>query len=94
VVKFNKTNHYGRLSGRNIEDMLACTEILTVKVTKEIHKISHFGKKPKRNILCDGLHRWIDGFSGWHLECTAMSTKYLTIFDIHGGGMDLNFRTS
>jgi cysteinyl-tRNA synthetase len=92
VVKFNKTNHYGRLSGRNIEDMLANTRDLDGQSDKRNSQDFALWKKLNRNISCVGLlERWI---SGWHLECTAMSTKYLTIFDIHGGGMDLNFRTS
>jgi hypothetical protein len=62
--------------------------ILTDKLTKEILKILHFGKAEPQHIM-----RWPSmerRFPGWHLECTAMSTKYLgNHFDIHGGGMDL-----
>jgi cysteinyl-tRNA synthetase len=79
------------LSGRNIEDMLANTRDLDGQSDKEILKILRFGKKQKRNISC-WPSPWSDGFPGWHLECTAMSTKYLgNHFDIHGGGMDLKF---
>ena len=52
----------------------------------------HFGKTPKHNILCAWPSPWGEGFPGWHIECTTMSTKYLgQNFDIHGGGMDLKF---
>ena len=81
VVKFNETNNYGKLSGRNIEDMLANTRDLD-------------GQSDKRNPqdIMRWPSPWSDGFPGWHLECTAMSTKYLgNHFDIHGGGMDLKF---
>ncbi len=57
-----------------------------------IRSILPSGKKPLLNILCDGHHRGVTDFPGWHLECSAMSTKYLgEVFDIHGGGMDLQF---
>jgi cysteinyl-tRNA synthetase len=60
-------------------------------VTREIHKILHFGKAEPQHIM-RWPSPWSDGFPGWHLECTAMSTKYLgNHFDIHGGGMDLKF---
>jgi cysteinyl-tRNA synthetase len=51
VVKFNETKHYGRLSGRNIEDMLANTAILTDKLTKETLKILRFGKTEPQHIM-------------------------------------------
>jgi cysteinyl-tRNA synthetase len=55
VVKFNKTNHYGRLSGRNIEDMLANTRVILMgNRIREILRILHFGKKQNHNILCGG----------------------------------------
>jgi cysteinyl-tRNA synthetase len=88
VVKFNETNHYGRLSGRNIEDMLANTRDLDGQSDKRNPQDFALWKKQSHSILCAGppLRR---GFPGWHLECTAMSTKYLgNHFDIHGGGMD------
>jgi cysteinyl-tRNA synthetase len=86
VVKFNETNHYGRLSGRNIEDMLANTVILMDNLTKETRKTLPYGKS--RATAYYALALPDDGFPGWHLECTAMSTKYLgNHFDIHGGGI-------
>jgi cysteinyl-tRNA synthetase len=91
VVKFNETNHYGRLSGRNIEDMLANTRDLDGQSDKRNPQDFALWKKQSHSILCAGPPL-DDGFPGWHLECTAMSTKYLgNHFDIHGGGMDLKF---
>jgi cysteinyl-tRNA synthetase len=73
VVKFNETNHYGRLSGRNIEDMLPILVILMDNLTKETQDFALW-KKQSHSILCAGppLRR---RFPGWHLECTAMSTN-------------------
>ena len=92
VVKFNKTNHYGRLSGRNIEDMLANTRDLDGQSDKRNPQDFALWKKAEPQHIMRWPSPWSDGFPGWHLECTAMSTKYLgNHFDIHGGGMDLKF---
>jgi cysteinyl-tRNA synthetase len=92
VVKFNKTNHYGRLSGRNIEDMLANTRDLDGQSDKRNPQDFALWKKAETQHIMRWPSPWSDGFPGWHLECTAMSTKYLgNHFDIHGGGMDLKF---
>ena len=92
VVKFNKTNHYGRLSGRNIEDMLANTRDLDGQSDKRNPQDFALWKKAEPQQIMRWPSPWSDGFPGWHLECTAMSTKYLgNHFDIHGGGMDLKF---
>jgi cysteinyl-tRNA synthetase len=92
VVKFNKTNHYGRLSGRNIEDMLANTRNLDGQSDKRNPQDFALWKKAEPQHIMRWPSPWSDGFPGWHLECTAMSTKYLgNHFDIHGGGMDLKF---
>ncbi len=92
VVKFNKTNHYGRLSGRNIEDMLANTRDLDGQSDKRNPQDFALWKKAEAQHIMRWPSPWSDGFPGWHLECTAMSTKYLgNHFDIHGGGMDLKF---
>jgi cysteinyl-tRNA synthetase len=92
VVKFNETNHYGRLSGRNIEDMLANTRDLDGKSDKRNPQDFALWKKAEPQHIMRWPSPWSDGFPGWHLECTAMSTKYLgNHFDIHGGGMDLKF---
>ena len=92
VVKFNETNHYGRLSGRNIEDMLTNTRDLDGQSDKRNPQDFALWKKAEAQHIMRWPSPWSDGFPGWHLECTAMSTKYLgNHFDIHGGGMDLKF---
>ena len=92
VVKFNKTNHYGQLSGRNIEDMLANTRDTSGQSDKRNPQDFALWKKAEPEHIMRWPSPWSDGFPGWHLECTAMSTKYLgEKFDLHGGGMDLKF---
>lgn len=92
VVKFNETNHYGKLSGRNIEDMLANTRDTDGQSDKKNSQDFALWKKAEPQHIMRWPSPWSDGFPGWHLECTAMSTKYLgNHFDIHGGGMDLKF---
>ena len=92
VVKFNKTNNYGILSGRNIEDMLANTRDLDGQSDKRNPQDFALWKKAEPQHIMRWPSPWSEGFPGWHLECTAMSTKYLgSHFDIHGGGMDLKF---
>ncbi|WP_103866400.1 cysteine--tRNA ligase [Aquimarina sp. I32.4] len=92
VEKFNKTNHYGKLSGRNLEDMIANTRELSAQSDKKIPQDFALWKKAEPQHIMRWPSPWSDGFPGWHLECTVMSTKYLgERFDIHGGGMDLKF---
>jgi cysteinyl-tRNA synthetase len=92
VVKFNQKNQYGKLSGRNIEDMLANTRDLDGQSDKKNPQDFALWKKAEPEHIMRWNSPWSDGFPGWHLECTAMSTKYLgEKFDIHGGGMDLKF---
>ena len=92
VVKYNETNNYGILSGRNIEDMLANTRDLDGQSDKRNPQDFALWKKAEPVHIMRWPSPWSDGFPGWHLECTAMSTKYLgNHFDIHGGGMDLKF---
>ncbi len=92
VVKYNKTNNYGILSGRNIEDMLANTRDLDGQGDKKNAQDFALWKKAEPQHIMRWPSPWSEGFPGWHLECTAMSTKYLgNHFDIHGGGMDLKF---
>ncbi len=92
VVAFNATNHYGKLSGRNLEDMIANTRDLEGQSDKKNSPDFALWKKAEPQHIMRWPSPWSDGFPGWHLECTAMSTKYLgTQFDIHGGGMDLKF---
>jgi len=92
VVKFNEKNPYGILSGRNIEDMLANTRDLDGQSDKKNPPDFALWKKAEPEHIMRWPSPWGEGFPGWHLECTAMSTKYLgNHFDIHGGGMDLKF---
>jgi len=92
VKKFNETNHYGKLSGRNIEDLIANTRELTAQSDKKNPQDFALWKKAEPQHIMRWPSPWSDGFPGWHLECTVMSTKYLgEQFDIHGGGMDLKF---
>jgi len=92
VEKFNKEHHYGKLSGRNIEDMLSNTRDLDGQSDKLNPLDFALWKNAEPQHIMRWPSPWGDGFPGWHLECTAMSTKYLgKQFDIHGGGMDLKF---
>ena len=92
VEKYDGKYHYGILSGRNIEDMINTTRELEGQ--EEKHNPIDFAlwKKATPEHIMRWPSPWSDGFPGWHLECTAMSNKYLgEEFDIHGGGMDLIF---
>ncbi len=92
VHKFNETHNYGKLSGRNLEDMVANTRDLDGQSDKKNPQDFALWKKAEPVHIMRWPSPWSDGFPGWHLECTAMSTKYLgKHFDIHGGGMDLKF---
>ncbi len=92
VPKFNIDHDYGKLSGRKLEDMLANTRELTAQDEKNNPQDFALWKKADTQHIMSWPSPWGDGFPGWHLECTAMSTKYLgEQFDIHGGGMDLKF---
>lgn len=92
VSKFNKTYSYGKLSGRKLEDMITNTRDLAAQDEKRNPQDFALWKKAEPQHIMRWPSPWGDGFPGWHLECTAMSTKYLgETFDIHGGGMDLKF---
>ncbi|WP_339652023.1 cysteine--tRNA ligase [uncultured Maribacter sp.] len=92
VAKFNKEHEYGKLSGRKLEDMIANTRDLAAQDDKYNPQDFALWKKAEPQHIMRWPSPWGDGFPGWHLECTAMSTKYLgETFDIHGGGMDLKF---
>jgi cysteinyl-tRNA synthetase len=92
VVKFNEVKQYGKLSGRNIEEMMVNTRDLDGISDKKNPQDFALWKKAEPKHIMRWPSPWSDGFPGWHLECTAMSTKYLgKKFDIHGGGMDLKF---
>lgn len=92
VSKYNKDHNYGVLSGRNIEDMLNTTRDLDGQSEKRNPIDFALWKKAAPEHIMRWPSPWSNGFPGWHLECTAMSKKYLgEVFDIHGGGMDLIF---
>lgn len=92
VVKYNKKHNYGILSGRNIDDLMANTRQLDGQDEKQNPFDFALWKKASPQHIMRWPSPWSEGFPGWHLECSAMSTKYLgEPFDIHGGGMDLLF---
>ena len=92
IEKFDQKHDYGVLSGRNIEDMISNTRELDGQTDKRNPLDFALWKKAEPEHIMRWPSPWGDGFPGWHLECTAMSTKYLgSKFDIHGGGMDLKF---
>ena len=92
VAKYNKDHHYGKLSGRNLDDVLNTSRQLDGQ--EEKHNPADFAlwKKAQPEHIMRWPSPWSDGFPGWHCECTAMGRKYLGAhFDIHGGGIDLIF---
>ena len=92
VKKFNQDIPYGKLSGRNIDELIHNTRALDGQSDKKNPQDFALWKKAEPIHIMRWPSPWGDGFPGWHLECTAMSRKYLgTKFDIHGGGMDLKF---
>jgi cysteinyl-tRNA synthetase len=92
VHKYNETNVYGILSKRKLEDLIHNTRVLEGQSDKKNPQDFALWKKAEPTHIMRWPSPWSDGFPGWHLECTAMSTKYLgEFFDIHGGGMDLKF---
>lgn len=87
-----KGGNYGELSHRNIDELLANTRDLDGQDEKKNPQDFALWKKASPEHIMKWISPWGEGFPGWHLECTAMSTKYLgEQFDIHGGGMDLKF---
>ena len=92
VLKYNDSNNYGILSKRKIEDLVHNTRKLDGQSDKKNPQDFALWKKAEESHIMKWNSPWGYGFPGWHLECTAMSTKYLgNNFDIHGGGMDLKF---
>lgn len=92
VEKYNQKHHYGRLSGRNIDEQLETTRELDGQEEKRRSVDFALWKKAAPEHIMHWPSPWSEGFPGWHLECSAMGTKYLgEEFDIHGGGMDLMF---
>jgi len=89
---YNSEHQYGKLSGRKIEDLLYNTRKLNKQDEKRNPLDFAIWKKADPEHIMRWPSEWSDGFPGWHLECSVMSTKYLgEVFDIHGGGLDLLF---
>ena len=92
VEKYNKDHKYGKLSGRNLEDVINNSRTLDGVDEKRNQVDFALWKKAQPEHIMRWPSRWSQGFPGWHCECTAMGRKYLgNHFDIHGGGMDLVF---
>ena len=92
VPKFAAGHAYGELSGRKIDELMANTRDTEGMEEKRSPLDFAIWKKADPIHLMKWPSPWGEGFPGWHLECSAMSTKYLgQTFDIHGGGMDLKF---
>ena len=92
VPKYNKDFRYGKLSGRNIDELLSTTRALDGQQEKRNPADFALWKKAAPEHIMHWPSPWSEGFPGWHLECSTMGEKYLgEQFDIHGGGMDLMF---
>lgn len=92
VPKYNRDHNYGKLSGRNIDELLSETRSLDGQQEKRNPADFALWKKAQPEHIMRWPSPWSDGFPGWHLECSTMGEKYLgETFDIHGGGMDLKF---
>jgi cysteinyl-tRNA synthetase len=92
VEKYSKTHQYGKLSGRVLEDLITNTRELEGQDEKQKPYDFALWKKAGPEHIMRWPSPWGEGFPGWHMECSAMGTKYLgETFDIHGGGMDLLF---
>ena len=90
VEKYSREHDYGTLTNRKLEDMMEGTRELDGQDEKRGRLDFALWIKAKSETLMQWPSPWGWGFPGWHIECSAMSTKYLgTTFDIHGGGMDL-----
>lgn len=92
VERYNRQNHYGILSRRVLEDLQTNTRTLDGQDDKHSPFDFALWKKASPEHIMHWPSPWSEGFPGWHLECSVMSSKYLgQVFDIHGGGMDLLF---
>ena len=92
VKKYASQYPYGKLSGRVLEDLLTTTRVLEGQDEKRDKADFALWKSAPKEHLMRWKSPWGEGFPGWHIECSAMSSKYLgQQFDIHGGGMDLKF---
>ena len=92
ISNYNKIDSYGKLSGRDLDKIKSNSRTLASQDDKKNEYDFALWKKAEKNHLMKWKSPWSEGFPGWHLECTAMSNKYLgDEFDIHGGGIDLKF---
>jgi cysteinyl-tRNA synthetase len=92
VKKYAESHDYGKLSGRIIDDLLETTRVLEGQEDKRDRADFALWKEAPPEHIMRWKSPWGEGFPGWHIECSAMATKYLGAqFDIHGGGMDLLF---
>ncbi|MDO9374492.1 MAG: cysteine--tRNA ligase [Ferruginibacter sp.] len=92
VKKYAATHDYGKLSGRIIDDLLETTRELDGQEEKRDKADFALWKSAAPEHIMRWKSPWGEGYPGWHIECSAMATKYLGAeFDIHGGGMDLQF---
>ena len=93
VEKYNHDHRYGKLSGRNLDDVLNTSRDNLDGQSEKRNPVDFaLWKKAQPEHIMRWPSPWSDGFPGWHCECTAMGKKYLgEHFDIHGGGMDLVF---
>lgn len=92
VDAYSKKFNYGKLSGRTVDEMLSTTRDLDGQTEKRNTYDFALWKKAQPEHIMRWPSPWSDGFPGWHIECSAMGTKYLgEEFDIHGGGLDLVF---
>lgn len=92
VANHSGCENYGALSRRDTKELLINTRALKGQQQKKHPQDFALWKKASKGHIMRWPSPWGEGFPGWHIECTAMSTKYLgEVFDIHGGGMDLKF---
>ncbi len=92
VKKYAEAHEYGKLSGRIVDDLLETTRELEGQAEKQNKTDFALWKAAPPEHIMRWKSPWGEGFPGWHIECSAMATKYLgKQFDIHGGGMDLLF---
>jgi len=92
VARYNEKYNYGKLSGRVVGELQSNTRDLEGQEEKKNPFDFALWKKASPEHLMNWSSKWSKGYPGWHLECSAMSVKYLgDVFDIHGGGMDLMF---
>ncbi|MBN3034733.1 MAG: cysteine--tRNA ligase [Bacteroidales bacterium] len=92
IARYSREHHYGILSGRVVDDLLTYTRELEGQEEKRNPADFALWKKASSEHIMQWPSPWSQGFPGWHLECSAMGTRYLgERFDIHGGGMDLLF---